>query len=159
MLGLSPRRVLRRDWCRLIRHARAEAWRRGRFLKVTRLGHADRHDPRPDTALLVGHSFGGSRCVSIAKTLERVPWLVLIEPVPRRGWGICDAKSFRLPGSVRNAACFLRRRFWGMPPFSHPIRRAAGRFVNERLGVWHDAIVRRPEVRATLTQAVADVCG
>ena len=154
VLGLAPSRRLRRLWSELVELAQAAG---GGRLNVEQLGWRDALPPGPTPGLMVGHSFGGSWCVGqlarLGESGERVGHLVLLDPVPARGWGALDRTSFALPGNVGSAACFLRRRTWGMPPFSHPIRRAECPHFNRRLGLAHDGIVGRPEVRGHVADA------
>ena len=163
VLGFVPSRRLRRLRDDLIGLAAAEADRRGRRLDVGRFVHGEVIALDPPPALLIGHSFGGDRCVELAHDLGRaghaVGHLLLLDPVPRRGWGAFDTQSFVLPGNVASAACFLRRRTWGMPPFSHPIRHADCPHVNRRLGLGHDGVAARPEVRDHLRAVVRELCG
>ena len=163
VLGFIPSRRLRRLWDGLIDAAEAEAAGHGRTLDVRRHAHGDAVPLDPPPALLVGHSFGGGRCVELCHDLDAqghaVGHLLLLDPVPRRGWGAFDRTSFVLPDNVESAACFLRRRCWGLPPFSHPIRSASCPHTNRRVGLDHDGVAGRPEVRRHLCRVVRDLCG
>ncbi len=108
----------------------------------------------PGPTIWVGHSFGGGRLVRAARSVACVDHLLLLDPVPIRGWGILDTKSFVLPPSVQSAACYRRRRCWGVPPYSHPIRGADCPFTNRRLGLGHDGIVGKTLVRRHLRRTI-----
>lgn len=144
-------------WAELLRLALDEAVAAGSTLEVNRHAY---HEPMPavqsDAPLLVvGHSFGGSAAVDFCRTLARpVDHLLLLDPVPVRGWGVLNFTAFVLPDNVRTAACYRRRRVFGVPPFSHPIRQAACPFQNHVAGLDHDGIVRRREVQTHLRDVV-----
>ena len=64
----------------------------------------------PGPVALIGHSFGGSQSVDLAKAVGRpVQWLMLLDPVPCKDWAFRhDGKYFEVPSNVEHAICFHR---------------------------------------------------
>lgn len=102
---------------------------------------------------LIGHSFGGSVCVDVARRLERrgrrVEEMLLLDPVPTDVASRWTRSRIDVPANVGRARCVARttRLF----PRS---KIARGNVENETRPIPHDDFLRAPEIVAIVEAVV-----
>jgi len=106
---------------------------------------------------LIGHSFGGSKSVELAKHLHRsVQYLILLDPVPSGDWALRHAgKYFEIPASVIRSVCFYRPA--GLWPISYPINNPASQNDNRLRELEHSEFCHNAEVRDCVLEACAEI--
>lgn len=107
--------------------------------------------------LLVGHSFGGSALVEAANQMPdiRIDHLVLLDPVPTKGWGLFNFRDFVIPDNVQAATCFWRKPI--LPPWSCPIRKAGCAYRNIYMNLGHSAFNANPLVQNVIFSIASDL--
>lgn len=133
---------------------------------LTRVMAAINDDPEwalEDAELfLVGHSFGGSKCVEFAERLTvysggvEVQHLFLLDPVPHVfPNGAWNSTDFILPDNVERGTCWFRPRPRVLP-CSLPIRGVGGMYENRPCpDVGHSEFGWLPEVKDAIVEAVS----
>jgi pimeloyl-ACP methyl ester carboxylesterase len=101
--------------------------------------------------MLVGHSFGGDRCLTwIGRSPARiVDRLMLLDPVPddsHRDRRIDPDYDFPIPANVKRAVCYRRTRMRELPPFSKSIVCDDPSRVEIPLDEWHGGFYRNKTV-------------
>lgn len=124
--------------------------------------HADWNDPleveslaRADRIVLIGHSFGGARCVRLARQLERlgkrVDDMLLLDPVPTKLAERWLKGAMRVSRNVARLACIHRR--WRLYPRSKKAKGVPGG-TNRGVGIGHDDFFRSDQVVAAIERAI-----
>lgn len=100
--------------------------------------------------VLIGHSFGASACITLAKDLEKrnkvIDEMLLLDPVPIRMKDRWTRKTIDVPDNVHSARCIARR--VRLYPRSKLARGANA--TNETRSVGHDRFMSNPDIVAII---------